>query len=239
MQQNLWQLTDSIATLESNDLRARLDLKRPRAGLQFKRMRKDSRLEFNIFGIAQEAVQSTDVVKLDAYVRGRDLVALYDESQPDHLRTQAYWRVLSASDLSASCTPESVITAFDLILSVNTNLLDSDPQVTVQSTVPSKGLVSHLDVGSAREASAVLVRLADENLNYLEIVHPTDACRSWIDESGPAHTQINHLLFQRRLEKGVILRARIRAAIVVSEEAEKLAAEVYEHFAASEPPLAV
>jgi hypothetical protein len=235
MQQNLWQLTDSIATSESNAFRARLDLKKPDAGLQLNVVTNDSPVALNIFGITQQAAQSIDVAKLDAYVRGRDLVALYDESQPDHLRTQVYWRALAANDLSESCKPESVVAAFELILSVNTSLLDSDPQVTVRSTIPSNDSVIQLNVG-ASEASAVLVRLPGGKLTYVEAVHPADACPSWIDRQD-AGMQINHLLFQQRLEKGVILRARIRAAIISSEHDERLSAELYQHFAASEPPL--
>jgi hypothetical protein len=239
MQHNLWQLADSIATLESNNVRARLDLKQPNSGLQIRGVEKDLPVELNIFGISQRVEQHIDVAKLDGYVRGRDLVALYDESRPDHLRTQVYWRALQASDLSASCKPEHVVAAFDLILSVNTSLLDSDPQVTVRSETSRSDSIVQLKVEPAPESSAVLVRLVGEKLSYVELVHSADACRSWIDTQAANSAEINHLLFQQRLEKGVILRARIRAAIIASENDEQLAAELYQHFAASEPPLTV
>jgi hypothetical protein len=239
MQHNLWQLADSIATLESSDLHGRLDLKQPSGGLQLRSVEKASPFEVEIFGVSQHAAQHVDIAKLDAYVRGRDLVALYDESLPDHLRTQIYWRALRASDLSASCEPNRIAAAFDLILSVNTSLLDSDPQVTVRSEIPASDSIVQLKVDPAPEASAVLVRLGSGKLSYVELVHPADACRSWIKTADAARSQINHLLFQQRLEKGVILRARIRAALISSENDEQLAAQLYQHFAASEPPLTV
>jgi hypothetical protein len=207
--------------------------------LQLSSAEKDSPVELNIFGVSQHAKQHIDAAKLDAYVRGRDLVALYDEARPDHLRTQVYWRALSANDLSASCKPDHIVAAFELILSVNTSLLDSDPQVAVRSEISTSNSIVQLQVAPAPEASAVLVRLGNGKRSYVELVHPADACRSWIDTQTANSAQINHLLFQQRLEKGVILRARIRAAIIASDHDEQLAAELYQHFATSEPPLTV
>ena len=48
---------------------------------------------------------------------------------------------------------------------------------------------------------------------------------------------LSHRLFAERLEKGVILRSRIRGLFVPRDHDTELAQSEYRRFAASEPPL--
>jgi hypothetical protein len=76
------------------------------------------------------------------------------------------------------------------------------------------------------------------------MVHPVDFCRSTVTFAKMPPTPatsvlLEHHLFQQRLEKGVILRARIRCALVAWQQAEAAAQSAYQHFAAAGPPLTV
>jgi hypothetical protein len=90
-----------------------------------------------------------------------------------------------------------------------------------------------------------IVRPAEGNFSYVEIVHLAESCRSKASRSVQSMTDkspainLAHHLFQQRLEKGVILRAWIRAALVERQCDEAAALAAYQHFAAAEPPLTV
>jgi hypothetical protein len=49
--------------------------------------------------------------------------------------------------------------------------------------------------------------------------------------------RLRHRLFVSRLEKGVILRARVRGVLVIREDDCSLAAAAYHRFVKSPPPL--
>ena len=66
------------------------------------------------------------------------------------------------------------------------------------------------------------------------MVHPVDFGGAKVSTG-----TISHHLFQQRLEKGVILRARVRAAILHRKNDLATAQAAYERFAGAEPPLTV
>ncbi|HEV3166072.1 MAG TPA: hypothetical protein VGZ22_18740 [Isosphaeraceae bacterium] len=74
---------------------------------------------------------------------------------------------------------------------------------------------------------------------YAEMVHPDDVTRR-IREGGrtmaQAHTT-HYGLFGHDLEKGVVLRARLRALWLRSEDAKEAALDQFEQFLQAEPPL--
>ena len=74
--------------------------------------------------------------------------------------------------------------------------------------------------------------------SYAELVHPADFRQSTLAarESSSADVRLAHRLFHRRLEKGVILRSRLRGVFLPREHDMELAAAEYRRFAASEPP---
>jgi hypothetical protein len=92
------------------------------------------------------------------------------------------------------------------------------------------------------------------NRSWIQMVHPSDFCRASAGAVGdlstaaaasadrstsPTGVQIVHDLFHQSLEKGVILRARVRGAIVDRQQDEAIAIAAYQQFAAAEPPLTV
>jgi len=71
------------------------------------------------------------------------------------------------------------------------------------------------------------------------MVHPADFSGSELteDDSAGGHVAIRHRLFVQRLEKGVLLRARVRGLLLAREADVELAAATYRSFAGLGPPL--
>jgi hypothetical protein len=63
----------------------------------------------------------------DAYVRGRDLVAVYAETAEHPLRYVMYWRALSEGDLCGA------VGGLDVVVSVQTSTLDATPAAWLSS----------------------------------------------------------------------------------------------------------
>jgi len=70
------------------------------------------------------------------------------------------------------------------------------------------------------------------------MVHPLDCPDDQIRcPAEGAPFELTHRLFARPLEKGVILRSRVRGLWVTRDRDVSVAAESYRRFAVSEPPL--
>ena len=178
---------------------------------------------------------------VDTYTRGDDLVATYAETELHPLRVQIYWRSLHAAASAKG---------IELLLSVQTGLLDSDPTVEVVTVLPGDAALQALPVeGSPNDQQRLLVESgsfvashATMNGTYVEMIHPGDAHRTTIAHEGDRMV-VRRKIFEHRLEKGVILRARLRGYFLASsrnvenDNESKIAAECLSEFARSEPPL--
>jgi hypothetical protein len=89
------------------------------------------------------------------------------------------------------------------------------------------------------EIACFIFRLAGSQSSYVEMVHPADFNESMLRRSPSGETELSHRLFAGRLEKGVILRSRIRAIFVPRDSDAALARACYADFAAAEPVLTV
>jgi hypothetical protein len=157
----------------------------------------------------------------EAYVRGADLVTTYAKTPPYHVAPQAYWR--------ATWIAEWQSVKLELVLSVQTDLLDSQPKCTIESggQATSLWLAGEFNGSAFREwsATASLPPLASDaapqlfvirnevaGFSYAELVHPSDFVAASIDAdlgtTGGIYS-VRSTLFPERLEKGVIRRARI------------------------------
>lgn len=178
---------------------------------------------------------------LDAYVRGSDLVTTYSESTSWPFRVQIYWR---------DCMSEypGTTAAIELIASVQTHLLDTHPEmfaasqfdaphVPVCSLDPPRGNLTPLESPSENDCGpgCFLVREL-RNVSYAELIHPADFRGSTVQRNG-ATTLLKHKLFAQRLEKGVILRARVLGLFVEARRDIEVVRSAYEHFCGSAPPL--
>jgi hypothetical protein len=188
---------------------------------------------------------------VECYVRGDDLVLSYEISPTCSMHVDALWRVVRPQ------LGEKFIVAVDLIVSVRTQQADAWPELAVESILPAcetlrldgvkptrcRPLSPAPDAtftrGTQEGAGYLLFRQAGLALSYAEMVHPADLCH---DEWLPGATEgegsrLIHQLFRTALEKGVLLRGRVRAVFVPRIDDARLAAECYAAFAASEPPL--
>jgi hypothetical protein len=263
-----WQLDGNLAAIISAAADAKIDLARPEQGLAVHLSDQDrSASPLQILGVALADPLNVQAERIDAYTRGTDLVVIFGETPTRRLRLQVYWRNIAPEDFAASFAPNVVI-AFDLILSSNTSLLDSDPQSNVRSLVPSAAQMMHWErtatsdlqaqqislpqtVGNSSRlavtpqsnaAGCFLTRFNHIPFSYVEMVHPADFCASTVTFANTQQTAepsalIEHQLFRQRLEKGVILRAMVRSAVIARHDDEAAAVAAFKQFAATEPPL--
>ncbi len=84
----------------------------------------------------------------------------------------------------------------------------------------------------------VLHRPAERDWSYVEMSHPDD-CARLILLGRPRHAQVSFGLFGLNVEKGVILRGRLRGAFVPRAEDSDHAAALYDKFLRESPRLSV
>ncbi|MCR4414163.1 MAG: hypothetical protein NUV77_17235, partial [Thermoguttaceae bacterium] len=185
---------------------------------------------------------------IDARTRGPDLLVTRGAVPETPVQMDAMWRAIPPG------AGDRFLAAVDLVVSVRTDLFDIEPRLLVRSTVagveairlaadgqstalgPGPELLSPVPgVGTA----CLLVRTAISGLSYAEMVHPADIHESlWHAEAGHGGSSlVQHRLFRERLERGVILRARVRGVVLPREGDASIAAACYAAFAAAEPPL--
>lgn len=220
-----WKLEGTTARLAVNGFSAVIDLLRPSLGLHELHDRHVAGLGATLLGVQLSVADVGELSLPETYVRGDDLVATYLQTAARPFRLQAYWRFIDPATI-AGCR-ESVLV--ELQVSINTSLLDTRPFVDVATTV----------VGAIAKQSVdgrLLVRGVGGNWSYFEAAHDSDAATS-TSANVPAGVRITHRLFDLPLEKGVILRSRIRGALVPAADDAAVAEAVWRDFTTSQPPL--
>ncbi len=142
-------------------------------------------------------------------------------------------------------------------MSTQTSRLDSCPRLQVASQVAAGEVLRPVDVergewaslrSTAGQNSTVaggsvnchLFRLSDVPYSYVEMAEPAAVESSTLDaRDGPMSPQhrLTHELFADRLEKGVILRARVRGVLLDRAGDEQAALRHYQAFLHDELPL--
>ena len=193
-------------------------------------------------------------------------MAVYAERPERPLRAEVYWRVLAADAERPSSPGSEDATAIELVISVQTSLLHMDPALTVATLLSAPAGVWRLRHPAGAEFAVCSApsdgqnafepdsgpgcflfrgagHLSHLDLSYLEMVHPADFRHSKL--TGDAVTggwRLEHRLFETALgglEKGVILRSRLRGMFIPRCEDQAIALAEYRRFVASEPPLTV
>jgi hypothetical protein len=255
-----WQIEGHVARLESDNLRAEVNVLDPASGLKILAAEGVIVSGTRIFRVGLPDTAQNSVI--DFFARGNDLVAIYSETAEHPFRAQIYWRIVpSAITQSSGRSLDRAtrsIAALELILSIQTNLLDADPTLTVETNLAAIQVSQLVDSQTecltdlhVADSPAVLspacglgcfhFRLTDSPLAYTEIVHPADFHRSTLERSAADSNafRLSHQLFAQRLEKGVILRSRIRGFFTPNDADPGLIALAYQDFATSDPPLTV
>jgi hypothetical protein len=244
---SVWGLEGGEAKLQSGPLGATILLDQPSRGLKDLTWNRRK----SVFAPLQ-LMCGTDhpaCRRIEAYIRGEDLVANYEESDSPLGTPQIYWRVRH--------DPLASAVGIEVILSKQTSLLDSQPKSSVHScggelwyaTVLESNAFSRFSAGQPtvhidRESSTnQLFLFRDEHLqlSYLQMVHPSDFDSVVLtDQGGPSGWwHLMSLLFPDRLEKGVIRRARICGWFLPAEDDLAVAVELARRFIDEPLPLTV
>lgn len=186
-----------------------------------------------------------DAAAADHWVRGDDLTAVYEPADARRLRATAMWRCLPPIDLAVRGAVRNAdqVSAWMLVASAQTALLDSDPRLDVVSRAPGRvilwGRSGDRGVGwgnvPAAGSHAVLVR-GPADRSILVAVHPADF-QALDATAATGGTVIRCGLFGESLEKGVLLRGRALGAIGPTTGDEAWAGRLIDQFVAAPPPL--
>ena len=232
MSASVWHCEQQTARLEVGFLRATLDMARPAGGLRS--INRDM-IDAALLGLEIPGSNSGGAASLvEHYTRGADLVAAYCANAPTAtgtpLRVDAVWRAIETA------ASDAFLAAFDLVVSVRTDLLQSRPAVVVQSALAASEIFrltsvnppgsrqvnlsspAALLLGPSDGPGCVLVRLGNSELSYCEMIHPADFHEDEIarEPRGGGMIRLRHRLFPESLEKGVILRARVRRSLAAA-----------------------
>lgn len=246
MEHPTWRLSAASAKLQSAVLCGEVDLRSPERGLFNLAWRNQALAEHEILGVRLAENEAAGESLSDSYERGGDLIATYEQTLARPMRVQVYWRAADAGALG---------TSIDLQLSVQTNLLDSRPALFAATQLPSADVRRLVDAASGEwetlqptgerpwalasqsEPLCWLFRWPQTGLSYIELAMPGETRRSELSLSADGRLTLLHEVFAEPLEKGVILRTRIRGAYLPCHGDEELAAHAWRDFIAAPPPL--
>jgi hypothetical protein len=232
----IWAFETPIAELRCGGLRGRVNVREPQLGvhdLHFDGLPLDGALlavsRVRDDGSEDEEGLGWPVETADVYVREGDLIATYRPAASWPFTSQVYWSGPSREMPSGA-------SELSLVVSVQTDLLDTRPEIRVTTRLPAVE-VMELPHDDGRHAQALLWRLVDRDWSYLEYVPRSDSGEVTIDADGAGRMTCEWRLLGEFLEKGVIRRARVSAAMLPREGDEKLAAECCRVFANRPLPL--
>ena len=212
-------------------------------------------LDAALLGLEIPGFNSGNAASLvEHYARGGDLVAVYCADAPE-TAARRYASMPCGGQSSRRQATNSwrpSIWWFG-----GTDLLQSRPAVVVQARTGGERNFSihsihppsskQVNLSSPAELllrpsdgpGCVLWRLCESELSYCEMIHPADFHEDeivWKPLAGGSIC-LRRRLFPESLEKGVILRARVRGVLLPRQDDLRIAAACYAAFVAAEPPL--
>ena len=241
-QRSVWQLNKKQALLQFQDLSASFLSLDPAKGL-FDISLGPFPWPGNLLGVSLD-IGSDSQNGVRAFVRARDLMVSYPQSDDQPFACRLNWRVRQENE-------EVVI--LDLIIYLQTNLLESFPRISLRSQVESEEVcrleydqtTSSLESTSSNNADLprgdsgmVLVRPNESSWSYFELTHPEDATYwEFSIASSESKCTIQRSLRESFLEKGVIRILRVRGALLRRAKDMDLARTCLQSFAMEKPPL--
>ena len=135
----MWQIENNIATFADPDFTGRIDLAFPGGGIVPHRSTGNLPATAHLLGARRlvwrpaEGVCEAPHALVECYARGVDLVATYAEAPEEEVRPQFYWRRIPRD-------PATGAHGFELIASLQTNLLDSRPLLEISGNWPVAGV---------------------------------------------------------------------------------------------------
>jgi hypothetical protein len=243
----LWKIDGRRALAELPPARLSVDLADPVVGVALELTGAEQWSRVAVLGVRLPGhAPGSDTALADAWCRGGDLVATYAQTPERPLRVQVYWQIVPAA-------PGSILT-LDCLVSVQTDLLDAASRLAVESRLPHgealwaaeghprRFLPSSRSLAVLSRASGpgcLLLRpSAASTVSYAEMIHPDDFTADDLAQSDGG-LRLTHRLFGGELEKGVILRARLRGVLLPRAGDEPAARAAYKHFLGAPLPLTV
>jgi hypothetical protein len=217
--------TWTLAGLVASDGRCRLDLAAPAAGLV-------SSGDDRMLGLDLRSPPAAARL-VDHWARGDDVAGVYEPTDPRRLRATAMWRSLAAER------------GWELVVSAQTSLVESDSALAVTCDLGGgaiawgRGTATGLrweplgETAVPAEATCLLVRRHADAV--LVAVHPADVRRILVTRDA-GRVRVVCWLFTAAIEKGVLLRSRVLAAVGPAADTSWADALVG-GLAASPPPL--
>ncbi len=246
----MWRLNGTIARWESARLRASIDVALPQQGLTQVMWQRDLLPDASLMQMLLQSGDPSCSIQLeDCYIRGNDLIARYADERAEVLFPEFYWRVCDGSLQSGLVVIES-------LLSVQTQLLDSNPQVCVACAMPADGYqvwrgaeqlacvtTADLSVPQATMdvsglGCAALWKSTRQPVVFGQLIQSSDVVNATM--ACDAEQQIvssRVLYFEGRLEKGVIRRARVRGILGPDDRAGELVVDQWRDLLLAPPPL--
>lgn len=228
MTQTEWKISSKEAMVDSS---------RPAKGVHYKNA--------YLLGVCvPEFTESAQDAILEQFRHEDRLTVRYAGTQAWPVWTEVTWGVYETRDRPGL--------NLDLNVSVRTNEPSCRPELVVQSFLPKSECFAVMDSQSqpiqlgadvphtmtrADAAGCVLFRPADTDWSLVEMVHPLDFVHDELshDPEHPDHTRLSHRLFTQPLEKGVLLRARLRTIVIDRVADLATATALYAEFT-NEPP---
>lgn len=245
-----WTLAAEGARLDLRWLQLSVPHASPREGITQISWQSQPIEAFRLLQLQSPACSPTPPPLVDAYVRGADLVASYAQAERGAVQPQVYFR---ASQLNSAA-------GLELIVSMQTSLLDSAPESLVTSELPAREVlvldsvheqtpeplalqslpVRYLTT-ETKAAYLFLFRVSD-TLSYAEMVHPGDFVAVELESTdatavGGQRLKLTWRLFPERLEKGVIRRCRIAGWFLPREGDQQASAEIFRRMLLEPLPL--
>ncbi|HUE71051.1 MAG TPA: hypothetical protein VMP01_09195 [Pirellulaceae bacterium] len=242
----MWTLSENLALLSLGPLNVQIDLTHVERGLDEIRIAGHGWENARLLSVRLPSRTSEEpLAPLESYVRGTDLVAIYPSLPPYTIQSQIYWRARQQPSLSAI--------GVELIVSVQTSQLYSEPQTPIWSTIPDAlgALIwmpgdqprTFVPTPLPRTLSAargdhgiVACGIPGTNQVYVEMIHPSDLDAMNV-EAADGGVRVSAEVFQEHLEKGVIRRARVCGWLVPAADWQRRAWSLYESYRLEHPPL--
>jgi hypothetical protein len=240
----MWKLDGTDGTLEIGGGVNRVDVAHPQQG--FLSSASNGRF-MQLLPAEMAGAKSLNLV--EAYVRGNDLIALYEPLAPQQVQPSVYWRARWDE-------PRQAI-GVEMIVSMQTSLLDSNPETVVATGMPIGDVwgpgetiesmqqleynqfpLTLTTADGSHRPSLVIYQPRDTPFAYVEMVHPADFVATQVELNKWGESWATTRLFSERLEKGVIRRARIAGwHLPRKSNVHRSAWELHTQFAAEPLPL--
>lgn len=229
-----WKLANQAAELNLEGLTGKVELRKTVNGLNHITFQNATLGGWNLMGFDASPGSAPNAPELlqEVYTRGDDLIATFAEDPTRHVRPQAYWRM---------CGGDNIV-AIELVLSMQTSTLDSDPLVEVCSKLggPAEApfcIDAMTGEPTSQQYNTVIWRPGGMSWTYVETTFPSDHAGFTAKRNGLG-IEVTRRMFPARLEKGVIRRGRIMAMFVPRADDVKHASHAIQQWVEMPPPLA-